>query len=139
MQVFFSSQLKKLELPQFSTSVSAGFPSPADGLIEKSLDLNDYVIKNPPATFFVRVSGDSMQKAGIFDGDVLVVDRSLDAKNNDIVIAILDSEFTVKRLRIEGEKVWLMPENEKYKDIEISDGMDLIIWGVVTNVVHKLR
>ena len=139
MQIFNNSQLINLNLPYFSTSVSAGFPSPADGLIEKSLDLNEYIIKNPPSTFFVRVSGDSMIKAGIFDEDILVVDRSLDAKNNDVVIAVLNSEFTVKRLRINGKKVYLLPDNDKYQAIEILDGMDLTIWGVVTNVIHKLR
>lgn len=139
MQIFYSTQSQKTELTYFSVSVSAGFPSPADGLIEKSLDLNEYLIKNPPATFLVRVSGDSMIKAGIFDQDILVVDRSLDAKNNDVVIAVINSEFTVKRLKIEGKKIWLLPENENYAPIEILDGMDLVIWGVVTNTVHKFR
>lgn len=139
MQIFKSLKLQRFSLPYFSNSVSAGFPSPADGLIEKSLDLNEHIVKNPPATFFVRVSGDSMINAGIFDEDILVVDRSLDAKTNDVIIAVLNSEFTVKRLKIEDKKVWLLPENTQYQSIEISNEMDFEIWGVVTNVIHKLR
>jgi len=100
-----------LKLPLFLSSVKAGFPSPADDFVETRLDLNEYLIDHPEATFFVRVSGDSMIRAGIHTGDILIVDRSLEPKNNDIVIAIIDGEFTVKRLKKYGDRVFLVPEN----------------------------
>lgn len=128
-----------MSLPHFQSRISAGFPSPADDYEEGKLDLNTYVITNPPATFFVRVSGDSMINAGIFPDDVLVVDRSIEPTNGNIVIAVLNGELTVKRLhRSLDESVSLLPENPKYPPILLQDGMDFSIWGVVTTVVHKV-
>lgn len=118
--------------------VSAGFPSPADDFVENILDLNEYLIKHPAATFFVRVSGDSMENAGIFSGDLLVVDRSLEAKNDSVVIAYLNNEFTVKRVRKDKDVWYLIPENPNYKSIRITEDMNFIVWGVVTNAIHKV-
>jgi len=130
---------KEVKLPLFISKVPAGFPSPAEDYIEKYLDLNELLIKHPSATFFVKVSGNSMINAGIHDGDILVVDRALEPKNNDIVIAVIDGELTVKRLIIKNKKIYLYPENSNYKPIEVrSEERELIIWGVATYVIHKL-
>jgi len=122
--------------PMYLASASAGFPSPADDFVEQSLDLNEFLIKHPSATFFVRVAGDSMLGAGIHDGDILIVDKALEAHDGSIVIAALDGEFTVKRLKKSDGRVWLVPENPQFFPIEIEEGRDFDIWGVVTNVIH---
>ena len=126
------------KLPLYTCSVSAGFPSPADDYTDKSLDLNEHLIKNPSATFFVRVSGDSMVGAGIHDGDTLIVDRSIEPTNNKIVVAAIDGQLTVKRILKKTNKIFLMPENEKYSPIELSESNDITIWGVVTTVLHRV-
>jgi DNA polymerase V len=123
--------------PIVTERVSAGFPSPVDNNIDEVLDLNNLLIKNPSATFFVRVDGDSMINAGIYSGDILIVDKSLDASNNDVVIAILNGEFTLKRLIIRNGEYILQPENPIYKSIVISEGSDFEIWGKVVSVIHK--
>ena len=124
--------------PIFSATVSAGFPSPAADYQEGKLDLNRHLIKNPPATFFVRVTGDSMVGAGIHCGDLLIVDRSLEPKNKNVIIAVLNGELTVKRIKMSKNKIFLEPENENYPSQEINAGMEFEVWGVVTNVIHKL-
>lgn len=124
------------KLPLYSSAVQAGFPSPADDYIEAHLDLNKHLIKHPTATFFVKATGDSMIQAGIHPGDILIVDRSLEATHGRIIIAALDGQLTVKRLHQSAGKVLLMPENESYQPIPITDETDLVIWGVVTNVIH---
>ncbi|HOK18626.1 MAG TPA: translesion error-prone DNA polymerase V autoproteolytic subunit [Caldisericia bacterium] len=129
---------KKLKLPLYSSKVSAGFPSPADDFIDKTLDLNDLVIKHPQATFFVRVSGNSMINAGIKDGDILVIDKSLEPIEGKIVIANVDGEFVLKRIRKKGGKLYLYPENSDFNPIEIKEGMECEIWGVVTYVIHTI-
>ena len=122
----------------FAEPVSAGFPSPASDYIEERLDLNEHLVKHPAATFFVRADGDSMQGAGIYNGDILVVDRSLEPADMCVVIATLESEFTVKRLRISNGRATLQPENQKYRPMEITEDSDFKIWGVVTYVIHGL-
>lgn len=122
----------------FSATVSAGFPSPAADYQEGKLDLNRHLIKNPPATFFVRVNGDSMIGAGIHSGDLLIVDRSLEAKNNCVIIAALNGELTVKRIHLRNNKITLVPENENYAAQKIEGDMEFEVWGVVTNVIHQL-
>ena len=117
--------------------VQAGFPSPAEDYMETPLNLHELVVKNPPATFFVRVAGDSMLGARIEPGDILVVDRSLTPTSGKIVVALVNGEFTVKRIRMEGGKVILMAENQAFKDIEVPSGAEFEVWGVVTYVVHK--
>lgn len=129
---------KKLLIPLYQSPVAAGFPSPAEDYIEKKLDLNDLLVKCPAATFFVRVQGDSMKDAAISSGDILVVDRSLTAKNGSIVIAIFNGEFTVKRLKLEKNKVFLIPENQEFKPIEIKKSDEFEIWGVVSYAIHKV-
>ena len=122
----------------FEAKVSAGFPSPAADYEEDKLDLNRYLIKNPAATFFVRAIGDSMVGAGIHCGDLLVVDRSLEPRDKSVVIAVIDGELTVKRIRIKKKKFTLEPENENYSVQEITEDTDFQVWGVVTNVIHAL-
>lgn len=129
----------KLTLPKFGHKVRAGFPSPADDYIETWLDLNEHLIKHKDATFFVQASGDSMKGAGIFDGSLLVVDRSLEAKNGDIVIAVVDSELTVKRLEKRRGRIRLIAENPDFQPIEFKDGQELTIWGVVTSVTLRFK
>lgn len=123
--------------PLFSTHVPAGFPSPADDYIECGLDLNELLIKHPSATFFVRVSGDSMIGAGIYDGDILTVDRALQPVHGNIVIAIVSGELTVKRLYKKNNSLELHPENETYPIIKINIEDALEIWGVVTSAVRQ--
>jgi DNA polymerase V len=125
-------------LPVFLGRLAAGFPSPADDYIEGRLDLNRHLIKHPAATFFVRVSGDSMIDAGIHHGDLLVVDRSLDAVDGNVIVAALDGELTVKRLFKQGEILRLLPANTDYQPIEILTQQTFEIFGVVTNVIHAL-
>jgi len=137
IEIFRAEAKTKLALPLFQTGVQAGFPSPADDYIDKAIDLNELLIQHPAATFFVRVLGDSMQGAGIFSGDVLVVDRSLQASHNKIIVAVLGGEFTVKRLKIEGGQIHLAPENPAYPILPVKDGSDFQVWGVVTYVIHK--
>ena len=122
--------------PLYACSVRAGFPSPADDYIEMHLDLNSYLIKHPAATFFVTAAGDSMIGAGIAAGDMLVVDRSLEAVHGKIIIVVINGELSVKRLSRTAGRVMLLSENDKYKPIEIADAEELIIWGVVTHVIH---
>ena len=119
--------------------VQAGFPSPADDFVEKSLDLNELLIEHPAATFFVRVQGTSMKDAHIHDGDVLIVDKSKEATSGSIVVAVLNGEFTVKRIQMQGEAVLLVPENKKFSPIAVTREMDFQVWGVVTYVIHKIR
>jgi DNA polymerase V len=130
---------KSLKLPLFSAKVQAGFPSPADDHMERSLDLNEELIRNPASTFFVRVKGDSMRDAGIHTGDILVVDRSLTPTDRKIVVAMIDGEFTVKRFRATDGKVFLEAENSAYPPIEVAVESELVIWGAVTFVIHKPR
>ena len=118
--------------------VSAGFPSPADDFKELRISIDKEVVKNETATFYARVSGESMQGAGLDDGDLLVIDRSLEPEDNKIAICFIDGEFTVKRLKVEKNCVYLMPENPNYQPIKVTEDNELIIWGVVTYVVKKL-
>jgi DNA polymerase V len=118
--------------PLFQSSISAGFPSPAENHIEGSLDLNRYLVKHPVATFYVRVQGDSMIDAGIAPDSILVVDRAIEADDGDIVVARLNNEFCVKRLRIKDGVIWLMPENAAYQPIRIDEEMEFEVWGKVT-------
>ena len=125
-------------LPLYASGVSAGFPSPADDYLEGVLDLNDHLVREPSATFFVRARGDSMIGAGIHDGDLLVVDRSLEATNGKVVIVSINGELTVKRLRQAKGRTWLIPENPDYPPIDFQEQDDTHLWGVVTTVVHSL-
>jgi DNA polymerase V len=129
---------RMLPLPLFSGKVSAGFPSPADDYVEKTLDLNELLVQKPAATFFVRAQGESMLGAGIHPNDILVVDRSIEPVPGKIVICALNGELTVKRLERDNEQWQLKAENPAYADIVIHDELEMVIWGVVTNVIHPL-
>jgi len=122
----------------FDTGISAGFPSPAEDFKEHRLSLDQELITNKEATFFDRVSGQSMINAGLDDNDLLVIDRSLEPSHNKIAVCFIDGEFTVKRLRVEADGVWLQPENDNYQPIKITEENNFVIWGIVTNVIKKV-
>ena len=125
-------------LPLMLSAVPCGFPSPAEDYVERSLNLHEHYVKNPASTFFMRAIGDSMKGAGIFSGDLLIVDRSLQARNGRVVIAVVEGELTVKRLVRKNGRTLLMPENPDFKPLDISEHEDITIWGVVTEVIHDL-
>ncbi|WP_133130353.1 LexA family protein [Legionella yabuuchiae] len=135
---FLDQESEAFALPLYGSTVRAGFPSPADDYIERKLDLNTHLIKHPAATFFVKAAGESMINAGIQSGDILVVDRSLEASHNKIVIAAIDGELTVKRLSRKAGKVRLVAENPEFEPIDITEEQELVIWGVVTHVIHQV-
>lgn len=137
-KVLLYARQKVFSLPLYGSKVIAGFPSPADDYLEGSLDLNEYLIDNPSSTFLVRAAGDSMINIGIFENDVLVVDRSIEVKSGHIVIAVLNGELTVKRLIKSNNQWYLKPENDSYPDMPLNEDIETVIWGVVTNVLHKL-
>ena len=120
------------------TVISAGFPSPADDFKETRISLDEELITNKEATFFAKVNGQSMIGAGLDDNDLLVIDRSLEPENNKIAVCFLDGEFTVKRLKVKNDEVWLQPENPNYPIIKITEENDFVIWGIVTSVIKKV-
>ena len=130
------NQQKSLHLAQ--EKISAGFPSPADDFKELRISIDQEVVRNEEATFYARVSGESMQGAGLDDGDLLVIDRSIEPKNGKIAVCCIDGEFTVKRLKVVEDGVFLIPENPKYQPIKVTEENELIIWGIVTYVVKKV-
>ncbi|MDA8924380.1 translesion error-prone DNA polymerase V autoproteolytic subunit [Flavobacteriaceae bacterium] len=137
--IFFKpAEEKTHHIPLANTGVSAGFPSPADDFKELRISIDQEVVKNEEATFYARVAGQSMQGAGLDDGDLLVIDRSKEPLDNAIAVCFIDGEFTVKRLKVEAECVYLMAENPNYSPIKVTEDNELIIWGVVTYVVKKV-
>ena len=137
-EIFPAASGPPLPRPLFLSGVSAGFPSPADDYLDRKLDLNEHLVKNPAATFFVRVAGDSMLGAGINDNDILVVDRSLEPCSGSIVIAVVNGELTVKRLIRNKTSCRLAAENTAYPDLDIDEETPLEIWGVATYAIHSL-
>ena len=133
----FDSTTKRFRIPLLNDSVSAGFPSPADDYTEENIDLNEHLISNPFSTFFLRVKGDSMINAGIKDKDLIIVDKSLIAKPGNIVIAMIDGEFTIKRLSIKNDELYLKAENHNYPDFSFKNHIDVQIWGVVIYSIHS--
>lgn len=127
----------KSEIPLVQSTISAGFPSPAEDYLEAKLDLNRELISNESATFYARVKGDSMTLTGISDGDLLIIDKSKLAVNGSIVVCLIDGDFTVKRLTEKNKSFFLMPENKAYSPIEIKEQNDVSIWGVVTYSIKK--
>lgn len=125
------------EIPVAQSGVSAGFPSPAEHFLEPPLDLNRALIRNPSSTFFARVTGESMRDDGIDDGDLLVVDKSLEPHDGCVAVCFLDGEFTLKRVRRDGQRLLLVPANKRYRPIEVSRESDFAVWGVVTYVIKK--
>jgi len=136
---FFAAETEKNRyLSITSEGISAGFPSPADDFKESKISIDQEVVKNESATFYARVVGQSMQGAGLDDGDLIVIDRSQEPDDGKIAVCYIDGEFTVKRLKVENQCVYLMPENKKYKALKVTEENQLIIWGVVTYVVKKV-
>jgi DNA polymerase V len=130
---------KHVRVPLYLSKVNAGFPSPADEHVEKTLDLHSYLVRRPAATFFVRVKGNSMEGVGIFENDLLIVDKSLEPRHNHIVIAVIEGELTVKRLSIVGKKVFLKAENPEYPLIEVQPERENSVWGVVIHAIHSFN
>jgi DNA polymerase V len=128
----------RLEVPLFTAGISAGFPSPADDFIDRKLDLNEFLIAHPAATFFVRVEGTSMIDAGIHPGDILIVDRAVEPRPGSVVIAVVDGEFTVKRYHCADGRCFLLAENPRFSPIEVTEDMAAEVWGVVSYVIHKV-
>lgn len=129
------SQKESVELFE---SIHAGFPSPAEDIPGKSLDIKELLVKNPASTFFAKVQGDSMIGDGISDGDIIIIDKSEQARDGAIAVCYIDGEFTVKRLEIHPDYILLKPSNEKYKPIKVTPDNELIIWGIVKFVIKKL-
>ncbi|MDD2436959.1 MAG: translesion error-prone DNA polymerase V autoproteolytic subunit [Massilibacteroides sp.] len=127
----------ELALPIADDGIRAGFPSPAQDFMDLSIDLNKELVKHPASTFYGRVRGDSMIDAGIHDGDMLIIDKSLEPRNGDMAICYIDGEFTIKRIRIEKEIVWLVPANEAYAPIRVTRENEFLIWGIVTYSIRK--
>ena len=138
IKFFIPDTESTLESILISSGISAGFPSPAGDFKQARISLDKELIKNKEATFFARVSGQSMVGAGLDNNDLLVIDRSLEPTNNKIAVCLIDGEFTVKRLKVENDRIWLKPENLDYKPIEITEENQFIIWGIVTNVIKKV-
>lgn len=135
---FYSAETStELELPFAKDGISAGFPSPANDYLDLSLDLNKALIKNPSATFYGKVKGLSMIEAGIDEGDILIIDKSLEPKNNALAVCFIDGEFTLKKIKKEKNKLMLMPANKDYEPINITDDNEFAIWGIVTYVIKK--
>jgi DNA polymerase V len=138
LEIFSAATESVLELPVISGGISAGFPSPALDFIDLTIDMNKHLIKHPATTFYGRVKGHSMKDAGIFDGDLLVIDKSISPTDNKIAVCYIDGEFTIKRIQIQKDCVWLIPENEAYQPIKVTADNDFIIWGMVTHVIKAL-
>ena len=137
MQPIPLQKTSDLQIPFYDSLLSAGFPSPADDFMENKIDLNDKLISHPNSTFLVRVEGQSMVNAGISTGDVVIVDKSLEAKDGQIVVAVLEGDFTLKRLHMKDEQITLRPENPSYPEIKITEDTNFEIWGVVTWIIKK--
>ncbi len=127
-----------LRIPYIKEGVSAGFPSPATDFLGNDIDLNKELCKNPLATFYIKVKGNSMINAGISDKDILIVDRSLEPQNKKIAVCFIDGEFTVKRIKKENDCLYLMPENTNYQPIKVTEENELVIWGMVTYVIKSM-
>lgn len=134
---YLADNRSQVSIPWLFSGIYAGFPSPAEDYCESSLDLNEHFVPNPISTYFIRVVGDSMLGAGIHSGDLLIVDRSIEPTSGRIVLAVVDGEFTVKRLIMDKKGVTLLPENPDYTPIEITEDTEFQVWGVVTTVLHE--
>lgn len=138
LKIFTSDTSSNMKIPFLESLIPAGFPSPADDYMEMSLDLNEKLIRNPSSTFFAQISGSSMINAGISDGDIVIVDKSLQPKDDSVLVCIIDGEFTLKRFKkIDEESAFLMPDNPEFDPIKINKHNNFMIWGVVTYTIHK--
>lgn len=139
IKIYNSDIASEIKLPYADEGIQAGFPSPAQDFISESIDLNRELIEHPAATFYGRVVGESMIKEGIEEGDVLIIDRSIEPRNMDLAVCCIDGEFTLKRIQIESHQVWLIPSNELFDPILVTPENQFTIWGVVTYVIKKYR
>jgi DNA polymerase V len=137
LEAYSIADLPGVEIPIYASYISAGFPSPADDYLEDKIDLSKYLIQNPTSTFMMKVKGNSMIDAHINDGDLLVIDKALKPADGYPVVCFLDGEFTVKTFKLIDGKAFLMPANPAYKPIEVTDDMDMRVWGVVVWILHK--
>jgi len=138
LEIYRVSTLNKKLIPFYDDGISAGFPSPAEDYTDLKLDLNEKLIRNKDATFFARVKGKSMLEAGLSDGDLLVIDRSIEPSDGKIAVCFLDGEFTVKRLKVEKDVCWLMPHNKEFKPIKVTEDNDFVVWGIVRYVIKEV-
>lgn len=138
IDIYSADTESELALPFVDGGISAGFPSPALDFVNLTIDLNRYLIKNPSATFYGKVKGDSLINAGIHNGDLLIIDRSLEPTNGKIAVCYVNGEFTAKRIKIEKEVVWLIAENENYQPIKVTEENNFLIWGIVTHVIKNI-
>lgn len=131
LDIYSSNTESSISLPYVESGISAGFPSPADDFLDLSIDLNKELVKNASSTFYGRVKGDSMKDAGINNGDLLIIDKSLEPQNGKVAVCFIDGEFTVKRIKIEADTIWLIAENKDYQPIKVTAENDFLIWGIV--------
>ena len=139
LDIYSACSASQLEIPVVTAGIAAGFPSPAMDFIDLTIDMNRHLVKHPSATFYGRVKGHSMKDVGIFDGDLLVIDKSLEPKNDKIAVCYLDGEFTIKRIVIEKGACWLVPANKDYQALEVQEHNDFLVWGIVTYVIKSMR
>lgn len=141
LEIFSVDASTAFSLPYADGGIKAGFPSPAQDYISESIDLNRELVHHAESTFYARVDGDSMTDAGIYDGDIVVIDKSIDAADGDYIAAYVDGEFTLKKFQLDpsGQCAWLVPANPKYKPIKVTRDNDFMVWGVVTSIIRKLR
>lgn len=139
LEIYKADTDTQLVLPIADGGIKAGFPSPAQDFMDLSIDLNKELVKHPSSTFYGRVSGDSMVDAGIYDGDILIIDKSLEPKDGDMAVCFIDGEFTIKYIKIEETVIWLVPANENYKPIKVTEDNDFLIWGIVTYSIKNVK
>ncbi len=137
--IYEIDQTTKLSLPLFACPVQAGFPSPADDFVEIELDLNEFLIKNPSSTFYAKVQGESMKGTRIYSGDILIVDRSIEPAHGDIAVCVVDGEFTAKFIEKRNNGVYLVPANDEFPAMRVSENTSFQVWGIVTHVIHNPR
>ena len=137
LEFFIPNVSSELKLPLVNAFISAGFPSPADDYLDTKLDLNQLLIQNPSSTFFARVRGNSMEDVGINDGDILIIDKSLEPMHNSVLVCFIDGEFTVKKIRKSNGDLYLMPQSKDFEPIKVDKNSDFRLWGVVTYCIHK--
>ncbi len=138
LEIFTADTSTELPLPFADQGIKAGFPSPAQDFMDSPLDFNRDMIKHPEATFYARVIGDSMKDEGITEGDILVIDRALESRHGSLAVCAVDGEFTLKRIKIDGERLFLMPANERYSPIEVTEANEFMVWGVVDYIIKKV-
>lgn len=139
LEIFRAEVNTELSLPIADEGIKAGFPSPAQDFMDLAIDLNKELVRHPASTFYGRVRGDSMQDAGVYDGDILIIDKSLEPRSGDIAVCYIDGEFTIKYIKIEKNVIWLQPANDNYKPIKVTIDNDFVIWGIVTYCIQNKR